>query len=345
MRRIPDSLNAFIDGNSFFYVFGHVSPDGDCVGSCLAFAGFLKKLGKDCMIVAESKKDFYQYKSKVDLCAGGSAYDVEVVGQFDFDSVASGKAKCVFLDCSGIERTGDIYLPFKDDTESLDVIRINSIRIDHHPQDGCAVASSYVDPDASSASELVGEVIESRIGFVDKYMCCALFFGIASDTGFFRFSTGANGSGTFQMCSRLVCAGVAPNVVGAVIDSGKDRDYVDYYTSLARNAEYLCGGKAVVVFDDVELYRKHTKAKRPSDDLYRLFLKISGVEAVVFVKCSEKEGYVDASVRVAAFSSFDANSFCMRFGGGGHVKAAGFHVSGVFDDVCGMVRRELSRCF
>ena len=345
MRTISNEIGEFLDAKKFFYVFVHTSPDGDCVGSALAFAVFLRKIGRKCEIVSDSKKEFALLQAKIEFCAGSSFDGVSVTDKPDFDLIRSGEASCAFLDCLGIERTGDIYAVAKNDDGLMKVFRKESLVIDHHASSVGAGKCRHVDPDASSAAELVLEVISGRIGLEDKLICNALFFGIASDTGFFRFSSAENGAGTFLYCAKLIEAGVAPNVVGAVLDGGKDSDYMDYFLTLAKSAEFLCSGKAVFIADDENLYRKYSKVKRPSDDLYRLFMKMSGVEAVFFVKISDTDEFVDGSVRVAALSEFDANAFCSKFGGGGHLKASGFHVAGDFREVCRTIRKDIEKAF
>ncbi|HAL18136.1 MAG TPA: hypothetical protein DCO86_00685, partial [Spirochaetaceae bacterium] len=300
MRTISSDVGEFLDAKTFFYVFCHASPDGDCVGSSLAFAAFLRKIGRNCEIATDSKKEFALLQAKIEFCAGSSFEGIPVTDRPDFNLICSGKASCVFLDCFGIERTGGIYALAKGDEGLLKKIREESLVIDHHASSIGAGKCRYVDSDASSASELVLEVIGSRIGLEDRLICTALFFGIASDTGFFRFSSASNGAGTFRSCAKLIDAGAPPNIVGAVLDGGKDADYMDYFLTLAKSAEFLCSGKAVLIVDDESLYRKYSKVKRPSDDLYRLFMKISGVEAVFFVKISDTDGFVDGSVRGAA---------------------------------------------
>ena len=354
-----EKILGFISARSRFYCFGHASPDGDSVGSCLAFALFLEKLGKKCEIVADRPQEFIRIRSKIGFCAAQSAAlapfhnhsdsigahfgHIPLVSAPDMDLIRRREAACVFLDCSGPARTGDVAVLFEGDAQAMSAIAENSIRIDHHPrsQASVAVAAECVDPACSSASELVARLVDRAIGLDDRRVCSALFFGIASDTGFFRFCQGSNSAGTFSLCARLAEGGALPDVTAAVIDGGKDEGYLEYYVALAKGAEILRGGKAALMRDDEELYGRLTNQRRPSDDLYRLFFKMSGIEAVVFVKISDKPGFTDGSVRVSALSDFDADAFCRKFGGGGHRKASGFHARGSLDDVFASVKAEL----
>ena len=152
-------------------ISGHIRPDGDCVGSCLALYQYLKKAMPDVYI-----KVFLQKPSDIFSELNG------------FDSIDSSfpeeEAFDVFfaLDCNE-ERLGDAGKYF---TQAF-----KTINIDHHISncDGCGDVN-YVQPQVGSTSELIYHLIlmDGMESLIDTQLAQAIYTGIIHDTGVFQYS-------------------------------------------------------------------------------------------------------------------------------------------------------------
>lgn len=147
-------------------VSGHIRPDGDCVGSCMAMYLYLKKALADAEVV---------------ICLEQPADIFACIKDFDcIDSSFRVQAPDVFLalDCEK-SRLGEAEKLFDNAKK-----RIN---IDHHVSNvrGCGDVN-YVVPGISSTAELVYELMDKE--YLDAEIAKAVYIGIIHDTGIFKYS-------------------------------------------------------------------------------------------------------------------------------------------------------------
>jgi phosphoesterase RecJ-like protein len=163
-------IKNIIESNEEFLLIGHESPDGDCLGSILAFGEFLKGLGKTVTIacrdvIPEAFKFLPEIENvKRDFLLGG------------FNAV-------FLLDNGDFKRTG-----FSDRLRELDKKRIPIVNIDHHQKnDLWKIANiNHADDTASSTSELIYDLIVGLKGTISPKMATLLLCGIYTDTGGFQ---------------------------------------------------------------------------------------------------------------------------------------------------------------
>jgi len=71
MKKVPHQLIEFIENHERFYIIGHREPDGDCIGSQLALASFLKSEGKRVHLLSSgpfTRFELLQYEHKFKKC-------------------------------------------------------------------------------------------------------------------------------------------------------------------------------------------------------------------------------------------------------------------------------------
>ncbi|MDR0731291.1 MAG: DHH family phosphoesterase, partial [Treponema sp.] len=170
---VPQELLDFIRIGTKFLLAGHKEPDGDCIGSSLALASALRRLGKEAI-----------------LCSAGPFKRTEIKSYEPLFTSSPGEAErrnaqVIIIDCSSPERTGDLGAHIKDLPLAL---------IDHHcagvqPGEGTVL---YLDPEAPAATSMILALIEALGLNPTAEEAEYLLFGFCTDTGFFRHIDAGN---------------------------------------------------------------------------------------------------------------------------------------------------------
>lgn len=147
-------------------ITGHIRPDGDCVGSTLGLYNYIRKNLPECEVTVylEKPSDEFNYLSGINDIkheAEDKHFDLFVV-----------------LDCSSMDRIE----PFMSCFENAD----KTICIDHHISNNSFADVNYVEPQSSSACEVLYTTFDEDK--VDKNVAECIYTGIIHDTGVFKYS-------------------------------------------------------------------------------------------------------------------------------------------------------------
>ena len=214
--------------------------------------------------------------------------------------------------------------------EMADVIRdtpAERVVIDHHVSGDDLGALELKDTVAEAAGRLVLEAIEALGVSVSPEMATPLFAAIATDTGWFRFSSVT--AETYAAVSRLVEAGASPT---AIFSSLYDRNTVARVRLHGRVMESLRlhhGGRVAVGAAAAEDFLQTEALLSDTEDVVNRLLSVERVDVAVLLAAMEP-GKTKVSLR--SRSEFDVRRIAERFGGGGHTKAAGVRFRGEIDD-------------
>ncbi|MDY3129402.1 MAG: DHHA1 domain-containing protein [Berryella intestinalis] len=285
-----------------FVITGHVSPDGDCLGSQLALAHTLRQMGKRavCVLAKDDPLD-----RPFSLLPGAS----------DMVPAALYEGACdVFLavDVPTVERIGDA-------ARLLEGARL-SITVDHHAVDTTMTDLVHVEPAAPATALMVWEMCLQLVGRPTSEAALCAYAGLATDTGCFQFQN-ADAS-AFSGALSMVEHGADPAFVA--------REFFQYRTLASMRLEALaieravfsCGGRCVVSFVSAADMERLGAVKADTEPLVDALRKIAGVEVAVMLR--EQDGSVRGSAR--AKDAADVSVLARGFGGGGHTAAAGFTV-------------------
>lgn len=290
-----------IQKSSTFYIFGHIDPDGDCVGSQLALALFLNQLGKKTFLYSKGKFERREIKKFQN-------HFEETFVPVDKDGVV------IIVDCSTPERTG-----FSD--EHLD--DFITIVIDHHSSGEAFGDLRYVKPQASSCTTLILNLIEALGKKPTKEIAELLMLGLCTDTGFFRHLT-ETGAPAFEAAAKLTAAGASPNKIYFDINGNKNAATLQLISqSLARATPFL-EGKLLITWETLEDYQHISRDCRDIDTVYMMLLATEGVQVVASVK-EDTPDKVTVGLRTRC-EDIDLGKAAAQLGGGGHRKAAGCKV-------------------
>ncbi|TAN62046.1 bifunctional oligoribonuclease/PAP phosphatase NrnA [bacterium] len=290
-----------------FLVTTHIHPEADAIGSELAFACLLKKMGKAAFVVNES--------ALPDECAF-------LPGSKSLRTVSEQKQGApfdcmVFLDCSEASRAGK--------AARLNPESKPTINIDHHISNTRFAGVNWVEPHYSSTCEMVYLLCQKLNVPLDADMALMLYAGMAVDTGFFHYRNASSRS--YAIAASLVDKGVCPaEAYNRLFENNRLSDIKALGRILLSIEQKLRGKIAWAVISGRGL-----KEARPLADLAELVLgllrSIKGLElAMIFKEVRDKKNQVRVNFR--SQSNFDCNYLASCFGGGGHRNASGATIAG-----------------
>ncbi len=297
-------------------ITGHVRPDGDCVGSCMALYLYLKKVLPEAEIIVyleESAKAYYQITQveEIDtLFCPRESYDVF----FCLDAMP--------------DRTGQ--------AQKLYECAAKKINIDHHiTNTGCGEIN-YIDPSIGSCAELIYYLIPEEM--LDDDIARALYIGIIHDTGVFQFSN--TRPSTLQAAARLIQYNI--DFANLIQESFYEKSYKQtkiMAEAVLRSQMYL-DGKCLLSYMTSEDMEYFQAGSNDFTGIINRLKTVRGVECAVFMYEIEPGCY---KVSLRTSERVDATKVTTVFGGGGHVRAAGCNIKDKLEAVIEKLITEISK--
>lgn len=314
------SFSQFLSSHDFFYVIGHKEPDGDCISSCLGMASLLdaKKISYQLLNAGPFKRT--EIRDKADLFSNVPSFLSEPERK---------RTGLIILDCSELSRLGEI---------DGDLSGLDTFIIDHH-KTASVSENCIIDPSSPATATLVQQLYERIIGQPSKDVAETLFFGLSTDTGFFRFLKDDSAE-VFKAAARLVEAGANPRQIYDKMTGGKAYSTRKLLGIMLNRAERYYNNKLIVTYETMEDTRKYGQEGRDSDALYSLLLACDGVEAVLFLR-QETEHNCTAGFR--SRDAVDVSAIAAKFGGGGHKNAAGGSIEGKIETLIPAICKEFAK--
>jgi len=304
MRNDPVSLiSKKIIESERIVITSHLRPDGDSICTALALSFMGELLGKEVAIINRDNTPF-PFNNFPDI----EKVQIGDIAPQHFDMI-------IFLECANVSRSGQ---------DNLD--NYFKVNIDHHHSNDYYADINWVNPNASAVGEIVYELGEKlNIQFTPQ-IASHLYCAIVSDTGSFQFSNTTAKS--FEVCHRLVNNGADPIKISDLLFNNNLPEKIKLLgrvlSTLQMNEE---GNIAVITMFKEDLQSLNLR-ETDTEDITTIARSIKGVELVLFFKEMDKDTF-----RISIRSKDTANAALIaeKFGGGGHVHAAGFTVSGKYE--------------
>lgn len=293
-----------IKENDNFAVFGHVRPDGDCLGSQTAMYLALKQLGKKVrMFNVGPIQEYYSFVAEIDKVETKLPEDTKIFGA------------SIFLDCGDPDR---VERGFK--FEGF------SITIDHHQKNHEFANINYIDPCASCVGEQLYAVFKELGIKFTKDISNSLYLSFLADTGSFKFSnTSAN---VFNITSKLVSYGAEPSKIATAYFDNISRESIYLTAAVLSNIKFECDGKLAWSEITKEQYHKHGGDKNEPEGLASVLRGIKGVVVSALIHELDEGGL---RVGFRSKNSYDVSQIARKFGGGGHINASGCFILGNYE--------------
>ncbi len=279
----------------------HVRPDGDGIGSLAALAIAATTAGKTCKIILpDGCPDKYSF-----LLTG-----LDVASAESFAELAGEAGLVVIVDTSSFGQLDSLAERIKGIAEKVVVI-------DHHASGDDVGTDRWVDTTAAASGVMILELLESLAWPVEATAAEALAVAIAADTGWLKF---ANTDGrALRAMATLVDAGVRPDVLFKGLFQTDKPSRLALVQRMLASMQLHIGGKLAVMVLTKNDFADAAAGYDETENLVNEPFRIGSVEAsVLLVETAE-------NIRVSLRSRevVDVAALAGKFGGGGHVRAAG----------------------
>ena len=284
--------------NPIIYI--HVRPDGDAVGSAAALCEIFSQLGKDAKIT----------------CADSIPARLEFILDYTgakFTRITEGKTP-IAIDVASPQQLGGLWeLPERP-----------VLMIDHHAI-GAQFADGLVMPDLSSAGEVLYKVARELIYLgkitLTKKLAYALYTSISSDTGRFAYTSAS--PATYRAAAELMETGIDWANINHRLFSSKSPEEIKAEGLIACKLKTREGGK--IAYATLSIEEREALSLKPEhfETAIEIVRSLCGVEIALFLREAEPRKY-KASLRS---TSKNVAAVAAKFGGGGHILAAGCTLS------------------
>ncbi|MEQ8766861.1 MAG: bifunctional oligoribonuclease/PAP phosphatase NrnA [Planctomycetota bacterium] len=313
-----DRFLAFLGDRNDFVLVGHVSLDGDCVGSQIALYHVLRKLGRRVRIVnSDPLPHRFDFVSCADVFeAWDPARHEEVLRR------AGGL--CV-LDVSEWGRLGEVG-------RAARAAKLESACFDHHVIEERVFDEYFWDSEASATGTLIARIADELDLPMTQEMAEGVFIALVSDTGWFVHDN--TDSSAFRLAARLADTGLDTARIHRALYQRVDRSTMQLVARAAAEARFDVDGRLAWTRVTQEMAAGDPARVEESDLALGLLRSIDGVEVVVLLREIRPE---TVQVSWRACPGHDVQRIAASFGGGGHRLAAGATLQGTLADAEGAV--------
>ena len=284
----------------------HHFPDGDTLGCGYALCRALQSLGK---------------KARVECCDEIShRYDfiTSAVNMQDFE-----QEHIVAVDVADNKLLGSLNEKYGDKVE---------LCIDHHASNTMYAAQTYVDANAAAACEIIYEIILALGAKIDKDIANALYTGIATDTGCFKFTNTT--AKTHIVAAKLIDAGADYGEINRIMFDTKSKSRIAVERMVLENIMFSHGDKIALVTLSQDMIRESKAEDGELEGITSLPRTIEGVIIGITLR-ERRDGKYKISLRTHA--PISASELCAKFGGGGHDRAAGCEIADTLENTRDMM--------
>ncbi len=316
------NLDEFLAEANTVAIAGHIRPDGDCIGSCLAVYNYIKKYfpHTETVLYLDEIPNIFKFLSRSEEIVHDRSRD----RKYDL---------FLALDCGDLERLGPSAKYFK--------AAGKTICVDHHISNDSFADENYIFPDVSSTCELVFNLLPKER--IDKTIAECIYTGMVHDTGVFQYAS--TSKKTMEAAGFLMERGIDfSKIVDETFFIKTFQQNKILGLALLKSRLHLDGQciSSVITKKDMEDF---DVLPRHLEGIVSHLRSTRGVEAAVFLYELE-EGEYKISTRSRACA--DLSKIAVKHGGGGHKRAAGFSMNGnpdeIIDIIVAEIKEELENC-
>lgn len=292
---VLENIKEKIEVSNSIVILTHEHPDGDAVGSSLALMHGLKRIGKNVDVVIPEVNQMYSilpgFEEIKDSCADGHNYDL-----------------CIALDSSDLERLHvlkDVFRSAK-----------HTIVIDHHITNQNFGDVNYVNAVASSTCQNLLVILAYMDIAISKDIAACVYAGMLTDTGGFRYNVQTE---TFEFAAMLLETGIDITKIYRNLFDVTTISRTKLLGKAIDKLELLADGKIAFTYILAEDEAEAGSSNGDHENIVNYGRNIDGVEVSIFVR--EVENKFKVSMRSNEY--LDVSLIATKYGGGGHMKAAG----------------------
>ncbi|MBR5031786.1 MAG: DHH family phosphoesterase [Clostridia bacterium] len=280
-----------------YLIYTHGQADADTLGSALALRRALISLGKSAAICNPAP-----IPQKLRFL-----FDAE-------NNVANGLPSGSFTHISVDIASYAMLAGF--DKECLENL-VFDYSVDHHAVNTLRAKNLLVLPQYPAASEIIANTLKALGVEFDKKYALWLYAGISSDSGCFRYSY--TRPSTLRLAARLMSTGIDFAKINRLLFDNKTPGAVILEKDAYKNLELFYGGKVALTCISGEALQNELVEDSDADGLNDIPRRIAGVEVSAVIRRRGDE----IKVTLRSNDYYDVAALAEKFGGGGHVHAAG----------------------
>ncbi|MBC3888924.1 bifunctional oligoribonuclease/PAP phosphatase NrnA [Acetobacterium paludosum] len=299
MKKIPDEIIECLKENQNFLILLHQKPDGDAIGSAIAMGKGLKQLNKSVDYYIE-----FPIEDKLLFFNEIKCFNQQLQENYDV---------ILFMDCS----TGE----FAFSPEKMPKTKVKLV-IDHHKSNAHYGDLNCIEITGATA-EIVFRILRALDVTIDEEMADAIFTAISTDTGSFQFSNVT--TDTHIIASELYKVKPSYAHLSKRLHSQKNMDQMKMTGAAIHSLEILDSMPIAFMVLDYDTITKFGGSINISDDVANVGQNTIGVDITALLK-EVRPGEYRVSLR--AKFPYDIHEIALKYGGGGHERAAGFNFTG-----------------
>ena len=284
-------------------VIGHARPDGDCIGSQVALARVLAALGLDVVCInADAVPRRLQFLVKA----------MPFLRADDVVNVPDDRA-AIFVDCADHARVGERLKARFPAPVAV---------VDHHLSNVGFATANLVDSASAATCEILAGVFFDNNLPVDAQTAQALYTGILTDTGQFRFNSTSRRC--FVLAGELVARGALPSEAGYQLYERETEGKLRLLQHFLASLRLECAGRVCVGTLAPGIFEETGTSVEDTEGLVDYARSIDGVDIGALIE-EKADGTVKASLR-AKEPAYRVDLVAAQFNGGGHACAAGLNL-------------------
>ena len=282
-------------------ILTHRSPDGDTIGSGYALAMALRKLGKN--VKVDCTDPFPEKYS----------YFTDKLEKLEFD-----EEFVVSVDIADTKLLGE---KLSDYADKIDLC------IDHHGSNTKYAKEYYVEASAAAAAQVIAKLIRLMNVEFDKDIANAIYTGITTDTGCFRYTNVT--AETHRIAADMIDCGAESGMINRLIFETKSRSRLEIERRVMDSIQFYLDGRCAIAYATIDMMKESGAVDSDMEGVSSLPRQIEGVMAGITLR-EKNNGKFKVSVRTT--DELNASAICANFGGGGHKAAAGCMITGTLNE-------------
>lgn len=320
-----DAFATLLDRAKLYVLVTHVNPDGDAIGSQVGLGRYLREKGFEVRIVNQDltppELRFLEFDGPA-----GEAYDPGT-----HDGLLDAADAIVLVDNSASDRLGCMEGPVR-------ARAAKTFCIDHHPTKTTPWAANVIDTSAGATAVIVHELVRAGEWTPDRAAADALYAGLATDTGFFRFNS--TSPRAFRVAAELLEAGADPTRCFRELYERNTPAYTRLLGRALAELSLSADGALASVGITLAMVTASGADGVDTSEFTTPLLAVDGVRIAILFR-ELPGGKVKVSLR--SKGDLDVQRMASEFGGGGHRNASGIVMQGAFAEVVDKVTRRASR--
>jgi phosphoesterase RecJ-like protein len=305
-----EQLKQWLDKPATVVIIPHKNPDGDAMGSCLAWQGMLNQLGHSTSVIAPN-----DYPTFLHWLPGHDGVLIYENDQELADKLIAGADMVFTLDFNTLKRIDQMGARVAESAAK-------KVMIDHHQEPDDYADIMFSNPAIGSTCEFVFQIIDAMglAKHINQDIASCLYTGIVTDTGSFRFPSVT--SATHRAVATLIDAGANHSEIHEKIKDNARPDRLKLLGIALKNMVFISEYKTAYITISQDELDACNYQKGDTEGFVNYGLSVGGIEMAVLMTESKKEEMIKISFR--SKGDLAVNLFAKTyFEGGGHINAAG----------------------